>query len=185
MMPISPIGISTRNLSAFTLRQSPEQAGFTLVELLVVIVILSLATALSLPLLADRGAGAERQKMRRIAGTVKQIYNEATLTRDQFLLTFDIGRNSVEAFRLRSNGTVVEKEEFGRKLNISPLKLRQIDVKGQGSFRTGRVSVRIYPLGWMDATEVSFEREGGSQVQLVFSPLTGTTTINEERSRLQ
>lgn len=172
MMPTLPIGISTK------------QSGFTLVELMVVIVVLALVSTLTLPILANRGDGAEKKKLRRIAGTVKQLYNEATLTRDEYLLTFDLDKNSLEAYRLISSEGHIEKETFGRKLEMAPLRVRQVDVKGQGSFRTGRVSVKIYPLGWMDATEVSFERGDGREVEMAFSPLTGATTINEERSRL-
>jgi len=160
------------------------RTGFTLVELLVVIVVLGLVSTLSLPLLADRGAGAEKQKLRRIAGTVKQLYNEATLTRDAYQLTFDFERNSIEAYRLRSDDQSVEREPYGRRLDMTPLHIRQVDIKGQGSFRSGRVSIKVYPLGWMDATLVVLERGSGGDIQLAFSPLTGTTTINEERTRL-
>jgi len=158
--------------------------GFTLVELLVVIVVLGLVSTLTLPLLADRGAGSENHKLRRVAGTVKQLYNEATLTRDEYLLTFDLDNNRLETYRLNSHQQTVEKEAFGRPLDLTPLRVRQVTVKGQGVFRRGRVSVMIYPLSWMDAAEVVFVRDDGRNVELVFSPLAGTATINEERSHL-
>lgn len=172
MMPTLPTGTSTK------------QSGFSLVELMVVIVVLALVGTITLPLLANRDEAAEKKKLRRIAGTVKQLYNEATLTRNEYLLTFDLDNNSLETYRLVSGAGKIEKEAFGRRLEMAPLRVRQVDVKGQGSFRTGRVSVKIYPLGWMDATEVDFERGDGRDVEMVFSPLTGATTINEEGSRL-
>ncbi|MEA3362896.1 MAG: prepilin-type N-terminal cleavage/methylation domain-containing protein [Thermodesulfobacteriota bacterium] len=164
---------------------SINRAGFTLIELTVVIVVLSLAGFISLPLLADRGEGDERLMVRRIAGTVKQLYNEATLTRDEHLLTFDIGRNSMSASRLRSSNGVVEKESTGRKVMLTPLQIKQIDVEGKGTFRTGQVSVRVFPLGWMEATRLLVEKESGGDIWLAFSPLTGSITIDDEHATVQ
>ena len=56
--------------------------GFTLVELIVVIVILALIGMISVPLLFNRLGTDERTILRRIVGTVKELYNEATLTKD-------------------------------------------------------------------------------------------------------
>ncbi|MCK4503943.1 MAG: prepilin-type N-terminal cleavage/methylation domain-containing protein, partial [Desulfuromonadales bacterium] len=81
---------------------SINRSGFTLVELLVVIVLLSLVSFISIPLMSNLGDGADHLMVRKIAGTVKQLYNEATLTKDEHLLTFDFSRNSMSAFRLRS-----------------------------------------------------------------------------------
>jgi len=171
-MRISPTGIWIKS------------SGFTLVELLVVIVILSLMSLISLPLLADREENQEKMKLRRIAGTVKQLYNEATLTRDEHLLVFDFERNSLNAFRLRSGNDTINREHFGQELLLTPLQVRQVEIEGKGSFRSGQVSIRVFPLGWMEATRVDFHRESGAGIQLAFSPLTGTTKINEEGSRL-
>ena len=84
-MPTLPTGISSKN------------QGFTLVELIVVIVILALIGTISVPLLFNRLGSDERTTLRRIVGTVKELYNEATLTRDEHQLEFDleIGRAHV------------------------------------------------------------------------------------------
>ena len=157
-----------------------KQSGFTLIELVVVVIILSLVSFVSLPLLMNRGDGSEKAMIRRIAGTVKQLYNEATLTRDEHLLTFDLNRNSMLAYRLRSDSGRSEKEPFGKEIDLSPLTLQQVDVEGKGSFRSGQVSVRIFPLGWIEQTRIAVKGESGKGVQLSFSPLTGTITIDEE-----
>lgn len=162
-----------------------NRSGFTLVELLVVIVLMSLVGLISLPLLANRNSGDERLVMRRIAGTVKQLYNEATLNRDEYLLTFDFDRNSLLAFRLRSSSGTVEKESFGRELMLSPLRIEKIDVRGRGIFHAGQVSVRIFPLGWMEQTDLLLRKEDGTEVQLAFSPLTGSVTIDDEYTAVQ
>lgn len=172
-MPMLPTGTSI------------NRSGFTLIELMVVIVVLSLVSIISLPLLANRGEGDERLKLRRIAGTVKQLYNEATLTRDEHLLTFDFSRNSLLAFRLRSSSGVVEKVPFGREMMLAPLQIKQIDIKGKGSFRTGQVSVRVFPLGWMEQTRLLVRKENGDEIQLAFSPLTGSVTIDAEHTTVR
>lgn len=167
-MPISQTGTLT------------NRSGFTLIELLVVIVLISLVSFISLPLLANRGDSDERLILRRIAGTVKQLYNEATLTRDEYLLTFDFNRNSLLAFRLESSSGAVERKPFGHELLLAPLLIEEVDVKGKGTFHTGQVSVRIYPLGWMEQTSLLVKKEDGTDVQLDFSPLTGSITIDDK-----
>ena len=164
---------------------SINQRGFTLIELVIVIVVLSLVSLLSLPLLNNRGEGDERLVLRRLAGTVKQLYNEATLTRDEHLLVFNFRRNSVTTFRQRSGVNGVETEPFGRELLLEPLKLTQIDVEGKGSFRTGQITVRVLPLGWVEQTRLFLTRGSGTEVELDFSPLTGSVTIDDDFAAVQ
>lgn len=172
-------------LTAETGVRYPRQAGFTLIEMVIVVTLLAIVSSLSLPLLMNHGESAERRTLRRLAGTVKQLYNEATLTGDEHLLTFDLDRNSLSAFRLVANDGVVEKEPFGKEASLDPWRLSQVDVVGKGNFRNGQVSVRVLPLGWMEQTRISLQNEKGDQTFLDFSPLTGSTKIAHGSQILQ
>lgn len=172
-MPILPTGIST------------DHSGFTLVELVVVVSLLALFSMISLPLLLNQGNSDSRRELRRLAGTIKQLYNEAALTRDEHLLTFDLTRNSMTAFRLQQNDGQIEKQPLGRETELEPLQLKQVDVVGKGSFRTGQISVRVFPLGWMEQTRIALEDGSGAAKVLDFSPLTGSMKIEDERQVLQ
>lgn len=162
-----------------------DRSGLSLVELLVVMLLLALVSVISLPLLAYQNRGDEKLLLRRIAGTVKQLNNEATLNRDEYLLRFDFGRNSLSAFRLRSNPAGIVKESFGHELILDPLQMESIDIKGRGIFHAGEASVRIFPRGWMEQTSLLLRKPDGTAVQLLFSPLTGSVTIDEKSTVLQ
>jgi len=162
---------------------SINRSGFTLVELVVVIAILSLIASISLPLLARWETGSEHQKMRRIVGCVKQLYNEATLTGDHHLLSFDLDRNSMRGYRLRPSSGTVEKEFFGREIRLAPLQIEEVKVAGKGSFRTGKVEIEVFPLGWIEATKIVVIGEDGRETQLQISPLTGAVTIDAGRAQ--
>jgi len=172
-MPISPTGPSTK------------ESGFTLLELILVVSLLAMISLLSLPLMMDRGDSAERRTLRRIAGVVKQLYNEATLTRDEHLLTFDLDRNRLLAFRMRRNNGRIEKQEFGRETELKALQLQQIDIEGKGSFRNGQVTVKIFPLGWMEQTQLALSSADGKITRMAFSPLTGSVKIDDDPQALR
>ncbi len=173
-MPILPTGTSS------------NRQGFTLVELIVVIVILAVIGTISVPLLFNRLGTDERATLRRIVGTVKELYNEATLTRDEHQLEFDLDRHTIKAYRLRAVAADrVEKEPFRREIPLAPLTLQRIEVEGQGSFRSGQVTVRIFPLGWMEQTRLYVRHADGRDIQLIFSPLTGTTRIEEAENTVR
>ncbi len=149
------------------------------------VTLLALFSFISLPLLMNQGEGESRRELRRLAGMVKQLYNEATLTRDAHLLTFDLERNSMSSFRLHSREGQVEKQPLGDETSLEPLRLKQVDVVGKGSFRSGQVSVKIFPLGWMEQTRLSLEDASGAAKIVNFSPLTGATKIENERQVLR
>ncbi|HKJ04098.1 MAG TPA: prepilin-type N-terminal cleavage/methylation domain-containing protein [Geopsychrobacteraceae bacterium] len=171
-MPISKTGIST------------DQTGFTLIELTVVISLLAIFSLISLPLITNQGDGGQRRAMRELAGNVKLLYNEAALRREIHLLTFNLDDESYRTYRLERNGTQVEKVPVKEAKKLAPFQIDQIQVSGKGSFRSGEVTVRIYPQGWMEETWVQLENTDKQVKTLNFVPMTGTTRIYDGRKEI-
>lgn len=171
-MPISKTGIST------------DQTGFTLIELVVVITLLAIFALISVPLLTNQGDGGQRRAMRQLAGKVKLLYNEAALNREIHLLTFDLDEETFSTFRLERNGKQVEKIPVEEARSLAPLRIDQVQVAGKGNFRSGEVTVRIYPQGWMEEVWIQLENDEKQVKTLNFVPMTGSTRIYDGRKEI-
>lgn len=171
-MPISKAGTST------------EQTGFTLIELVVVISLLSIFALISIPLLTNQGDGGQRRAMRQLAGNVKLLYNEAALKQETHLLTFNLDEGTFSTFRLEREGEKFEKVPVDEAKSLAPLRIDQVQVAGKGSFSSGEVTVRIYPQGWMEETWVQLENSDSQFKTLNFVPMTGSTRIYDGRREI-
>jgi len=171
-MLISKAGIST------------DQAGFTLIELMVVISLLAIFSMLSIPLLANQGDGGQRRAMRQLAGNVKLLYNEAALRREVHLLTFDLDRGTFSTFRRERSGNQIETVPVDEDRSLEPFRISQVQVANKGSFRSGKVTVRIYPQGWMEETWIQLENDAQQIKTLNFVPMTGSTRIYDGRKEI-
>ncbi|PLX87788.1 MAG: hypothetical protein C0619_14400 [Desulfuromonas sp.] len=171
-MPILKAGIST------------DRAGFTLVELVVVISLLAIFALLSLPLLTNQGDGGQRRAMRQLAGNIKLLYNEAALTRDVHLLTFDLDEESFRTYRLERKGDQLEKVPLAEDRSLAPLRIEQVQVVGKGHFRSGEVTIRIYPQGWMEETWIQLVNDDNQVKTLNFVSMTGSTRIYDGRREI-
>lgn len=171
-MPISTSGTSTK------------AQGFTLIELVAVISLLAIFAAVSVPLLLNSGDGGERRALRQLVGKVKLLYNEAALTRDIHLLTFDVEAGRFSTFRLERNGNLLEKVPVEEARTLSPLRIEQVQVVGKGRFRSGEVTVQIFPQGWMEETLVQLVDDRNQVRTLTFAPMTGSARIYDGRREI-
>ena len=166
-MPTSRAGISNRT------------AGFTLVELALVLFLVAAFTGLVLPLTTGLGEDKLRRESRRLAGTVKELFNEASLSGRQHRLTFDLARGSYRASVLEAVGERFEEHPVGRERQLpKSVRLRDVAVAGRDSSGTGTVAATVYPVGWMDEIVIHLEEEG-EVFTLRVSPLTGITEVYE------
>lgn len=161
-------------------RRAHGLAGFTLVELMVVMILISLIMGISVPLLARTGSGNLKASARRLSGTVKYLFNEAALTGLEHRLVFDLDHASYQALRLEQDGELVAANGpgSGRGL-VGDVQIGELTIAGQGRFTSGQVTARIDPSGWIDETEIELVDDKHRTLWLKVMSLSGTTEVTE------
>ncbi len=155
-------------------------SGFTLIEIVVVLFLLALFSALTLPMLTGIGQDGLSASARRLAGTVKYLYNESALNRQEYRLIFHLDKGSYEARVLKTDGewTEVTGIGAGRRLK-GKTRFAEVDVAGKGAFTTGEVTAEIHPQGWLPETVVHLDNGKGGKMTLRIMPFTGATEVYE------
>ncbi|WP_197463731.1 pilus assembly FimT family protein [Desulfuromonas sp. DDH964] len=171
----------TRALST-TVGRRPHwsAAGFTLIELAVVLLLLGIFTALVVPLFAGIGDDALQISARRLAGTAKYLYNEAALTGRPHRLVFDLDGGEFGGRRLETSNELVTLGGTGSDHALpDAVRFRDVVVAGRGKLSSGSIYAAVLPVGWIDETVVHLEGSGGKQLTLRIAPLTGSSEVYE------
>lgn len=157
-----------------------DQRGFTLIELGIVVLLLGLIAGLIMPLLGNWGQNDLLGSARRLAGTVRYLYNEAALTRNEHRLVFDLDNASYQARVLDETGELKSLEGTGSGQSLlGDARFEDIVVTSRGRFTTGEVTTLFHPSGWLDETVIHLRDGDGRQLSLRFAPLTGAMDLVE------
>lgn len=163
-MPMSRTGISTDN------------SGFTLIELILVVLLLGLLSGLSLPLLGSIDGGSLEATARRLSGTVKFLYNEAVMTGLEQRLVFDVTDGSYRTETANSAGEFEERGGLGRRHRLpGSVRFESIYQPRSGDHRAGEVTTAMLPEGWLDETIIYLRDGKNRSMTLRLVPLTGLT----------
>ena len=115
-----------------------ESSAFTLIELVIVIFIISLTTALVLPNFWDKGGSALKSDAKRIANTLRYIYDEAAGKKLTYTLKININDSSW--------GFESEKESRSYKAKEDII-FKDIIIPSLGRITTGEAILPFGPLG--------------------------------------
>lgn len=156
-------------------------SGFTLIELVVVVLILGVMIALVAPTFGEIGAANLKRSTRHISGMIRYLRDDALAKKAVFRLSFDIqsGRYWPEQLTVTSEKTA----EF--KNLQSPL-AKEGALFGQTTFRDVRVVghpdepyILFTPDGWVERAFIHLRDGGGRDYTLIVNPLTGKTKLVE------
>lgn len=165
----------TERPSAFRMK---EQAGFTLVEIVVVMILLSLFVALSVPLLSDIGTNSLTTSARRLSGTIKCLFNESALSGLEYRLIYNLDKGTYRAQILEADGQLVDAPDQGRESALKgKVRFQDLQLPGRGKFSLGEVTTRLHPSGWVEETIIHLSDETGEMLTLRITPLTGITEV--------
>lgn len=157
-------------------------AGFTLLELAIVIFIMGLMLTLTMPYLGGIRRAQLRSQARRLAGRATYLFDEAAGHKLVLRLIFDIDNNRYEVAKL--DPYAIE-PVFAPDLTPSShpvtlpgsVRIRDVTVEGIGTVNRGMIACNFYPEGYVDATVVHLEDASNDVMTLEFTPLTGQVVV--------
>lgn len=154
------------------------KSGFTLVEIVVVMVLISLFVVLSVPLFSNIGTSGLGTSARRLSGTIKYLFNESAMSGLEYRLLYDLDKGIYRARILEANGELVDAPDQGREAALKgDVQFIDLQLPGRGKFSAGQVTTLIHPSGWVEETIIHLEDGDGEMLTLRVSPLTGTTEV--------
>ena len=181
-MPISRAGVrSKRGLPP------PASAGFTLIELTLVILVIGIVGALVLPRF---GGLVDRQQVRStvnvLRGMVRQLHAKAALTKRIYRLTFDLEGQRVTVCHLQSlppagAADVACVAESSREMRgyVMPNAVRLLDVVSSSGekIREGTAMTHFHPTGLAEPSVVHLQTPDEAHVTLFIEPLAGRVKV--------
>ena len=143
---------------------SRAEGGFTLLELLIVMTIVALATAMVLPRLSAPSGGSDfRAQAREVAARLRLAQLDAVEKGVETAVTIDLAERTIV---------------IGGKAIVFPADTTLIVKTARGLLAPARASIRFVPLG--GSTGGSIEaRHGGRTISIRISWLTGAVTLAE------
>ncbi len=155
--------------------------GFTLIELMIIIVILGVMLSLIIPRLGELGEANLKRSARHLTGMIRFLRDESQAHKTVYRLRFDIqgGRYWAEVMTLTSEKAVEFRRlqsELGSEGSLS----------GQTTFRDVQVAshpddpyIQFTPDGWVENAVIHLRDGDEKNFTLLVNPLMGTTELRE------
>ena len=163
--------------SAFRILHSE---GFTLVELLIVIVVLGLVLTFTIPKLGEIGEANLKQSARHLTGMIRFLRDDAQAKKEVYRLKFDIQNGHYWPEVRHTNGKIVE---FKR---LQTVMAEEGSLSGATTFRDVRVAshpddpyIQFTPGGWVEHALIHLRDGDNKDFTLIVNSLTGTTELRE------
>lgn len=161
-----------------------SSAGFTLLELSIVLLILAIAASFVIPRLRDTDSTALQASAARLATTVRYLYEEAALRRRPMRLNLDL---EGQAYWVTVLGDDPEAPEFVpdatalARPTALPRAVAFADVilPALGTVKEGQVFAQFLPEGWADPLVVHLINRRSEYATLAIDPLTGRTRVGD------
>jgi prepilin-type N-terminal cleavage/methylation domain-containing protein len=166
------------------IRARVGRAGFTLIELVVVMALMVLLFGISYPLLEHWMEGALKKAGRQVTAQIERLYERAVVTRQIYRLQFDIGKEQYRPEVLQEVDGAMVFVPLSDDAAQLPDGVRFLDlVTAQGTKITeGEAAVYFYPIGRLDPVIIHLDQRNGLQtgeeLSLIPHPFTGRVAVS-------
>jgi general secretion pathway protein H len=163
---------------------TPAIAGFTLLELTVVLFIAGLLVTIAIPHLGNTSNARLDSTARRLAATARYLSGEAALRNRPYRLNYDLDKH---LYWITTLVTTQDSAEFRN--DLSPLSrpvqlppniiFADIQTSRVGRISTGRLSTQFQPQGYADPTVIHLRNQQSRVITVLIPALTGEARIYE------
>jgi len=160
-----------------------KSAGFTLVELIVVVFLLGAFFSVAMPRVLKTGDMSLRSASRGIVTTIRHIYSKAIFEKRVYKLSFDIDTGEYWAEFLEENQFRLEEDSASgfRKLPSGVFFSDIQTERTQGKIGSGRDAFILFlPTGIVDSAVIHLRTGEDNFFTLSTNPYTGATKIFDE-----
>jgi len=161
-----------------------RRRGFTLLEIMVVILIIGSVMAISIPRINDAFEVNLKSSMRRLQGAITFAFNESVIKQTPLRLNFDLATGEYWITYLMVQGNTGEFQqvdsEFTRRQRLPEgvfftdvVTPHDTDKRTEGE----DIYIGFYPTGFVERAVIHLASHDGREYTLLIKPLTGKVTI--------
>ena len=151
--------------------------GFTLLELLVVITLISLVTAITIPSIRTTLFSDQlKASARRLVGFINEVSQEAISSQVEHQVNFGLNKNEIW---VGTGAAEDEEDQVGQKRFKVPEQVKITEVVSVSSGNNAEGTVKLYfsKKGYVDKSAIHLRSDDGREMTIVLSPFMGATRI--------
>ncbi len=165
-------------------RPSPTAAGFTLIELAIVLLVLGIAVSFLIPRLRDTDQTRLTASAERVANTARYLYEEAAFRQRPMRLNFDLDNQTYWITVLNEDPDEPEFVVDGSPLSPptalpDAVAFSDVVLPVLGTVTEGIAFAQFTPEGYADPLVVHLQSRRGDYATIALDSLTGRTRIGE------
>ncbi len=160
-------------------QRKTAKAGFTLVEIALVIFIIGIMAAMIVPRIGVMETVHLKSASRKLAGTIRMTYNTAVLTKMPHRMVFDLEEHSYWVEEKAGDEYVASASEIlGKKFLPPTVYLDEVSVMDRSCSTACKAYLYFTPGGYVEEAEIYLGDESGEMAfTLLTRPMVGKAAI--------
>jgi prepilin-type N-terminal cleavage/methylation domain-containing protein len=157
----------------------PPESGMTLIELSAVLLILAVLMAFLTPKIRDLTEYHLKSTSRRLASTIKYLFDEAAIRHTFFRLNYDFKKGEYWVTSLDEGKEFQEDSSVlsARVRLPSTIHFEDVVTQSRGKVFEGQAFTQFFPQGWVEETFIHLVDKRGRHYSLLIMPLTGKVRV--------
>lgn len=162
-------------------RRTAVQAGFTLIELMVVIAILSIVVLVVLPRLPSTESGKLRSSARSLASGIRFLSDRAVTANSIYRMHLSLADSTIVVKKLTAGGeeTTADDQFLNKRFIAEGITIEDVTIPRLGKVTDGEVIVHFGPSGLGEFTIVHLKGNSSERYTVIAYPNNGKVKVEQ------